>query len=104
VRSLDDLQALVAAGDADTVAALRTAGRDIGEALVGVVTGIAPNVVVLGGRMTLLGDHLTTGVRESLMRYTLPALSSRVRVTTTTKHRAAGLRGGGELAFDQLLA
>lgn len=104
VRDLDELTRLVTAGDGEAVAALRSAGRDIGEALVGVVTAIAPEVLVLGGRLTQLGDHLTTGVRESLTRYTLPALSSRIRVTVTTKHRAAGLRGGAELAFDRLLA
>ena len=43
-------------------------GRDIGEALVGVVTGVAPEAVILGGRMTQLGDHLATGVRESITR------------------------------------
>lgn len=104
VSDLDELQALVTSGDGEAVAALRSAGRDIGEALVGVVTAIAPEVLVMGGRMTQLGDHLTTGVRESLTRYTLPALSSRIRVTTTTKHRTAGLRGGADLAFDRLLA
>ena len=104
VHDLAGVQTLVTSGDGEAVAALRSAGRDIGEALVGVVTAIAPEVLVLGGRLTQLGDHLTTGVRESLTRYALPALSSRIRVTTTTKHRTAGLRGGGELAFDRLLA
>lgn len=104
VANLEALANLVTSGDGEAVAALRSAGRDIGEALVGVVTGIAPDVLVLGGRLTQLGDHLATGVRESLTRYTLPALSSRIRVTTTSKHRTAGLRGGAELAFDVLLA
>ncbi len=104
VRNLEELQSLVTSGDGEAVAALRAAGRDIGEALVGVLTGIAPDVLVLGGRLTQFGDHLTTGVRESLTQFSPPALSSRIRVTTTTKHRTAGLRGGAELAFDRLLA
>lgn len=104
VRDLGELQTLVRSGDGEAVATLRAAGRDIGEALVGVLTGVAPEVLVLGGRLTQLGDHLTTGVRESITQLTLPALSTRVQVTTTSKHRAAGLHGGAQLALDKLLA
>ena len=68
------------------------------------LTGVLPEMLILGGRLTQLGDHLTTGVRESLAQLTLPALSTRVQVTTTSKHRATGLRGGADLASDRLLA
>lgn len=103
VPDLAALQALVAEGDAEAVAALRAAGRDIGEALVGVVTGIAPELVILGGTIAQFGDHLATGVRESLTRLTLPALSARVRVASTGQDGDADLRGGAELALDRLL-
>jgi predicted NBD/HSP70 family sugar kinase len=104
IENLDELAALVTAGDGEAVATLRTAGRDIGEALVGVITAIAPERIFLGGRLTQFGDHLATGVRESITRLALPALSARVRVQAVAHHQLFGLRGAADLAFDRLLA
>ena len=52
--------------------------------------------------MTYMGDHLATGVREAITRQALPALSSRLRIETTTHHRMAGLRGAADLAFERI--
>lgn len=102
VTSLDDLERLVLSGDADATTALRQAGRDIGEALVGPAVAVAPDVIVVGGRIAQLGDHLSTGIRESLARLTFPALSSRIQVISCPDHQPMSLRGAVDLAFDHL--
>ena len=102
VSSLDDVQDLVTAGDPEAVGALRQAGRDIAQALTGIVTGLAPELLVFGGRMTTIGDHLITGVRESLYRHTLPSLSTHLRIERTPNQQHAAIRGATVLAFEQL--
>lgn len=102
VTALGDLERLVLTGDADAITALRQAGRDIGEAIIGPAIAVAPEMIVVGGRITQLGDHLSTGIRESLARLTFPALSSRIQVVSCPDHQSTSLRGAMDLAFDHL--
>ena len=100
--TLSDLERMVLAGDPSATSLLRRAGREIGEALVGVVTGLAPDVLVVSGAIANFGDHLITGVRESIVGKALPRLSSGLRIEKRTRHRLAAVNGAAELAVDAL--
>jgi len=100
--TLSDLERMVLAGDPAATSLLRRAGREIGEALVGVVTGLAPDVLVVSGAIANFGDHLITGVRESIVSKSLPRLSSGLRIEKRTRHRLAAVNGAAELAVDAL--
>ncbi|KRC52356.1 hypothetical protein ASE16_04845 [Leifsonia sp. Root227] len=102
VASLDELQPLVAAGNQIAIATLRQAGRDIGEAMIGLVTAIAPDVLVMGGRVVGLGDHLMTGLRETLYSRALPATTSRLRIESIRDAEDAAVRGALVMGFDRL--
>ncbi len=102
VRHLEDVAEVVAAGNPNAVMTLRQAGRDIGEALLGVITGIAPERIVIGGRAATIGDHLAAGIRETLSLRALPALSSRIQLITAANHEHLALWGAAEAASDAL--
>lgn len=103
VTSVDDLRELVLSGDTDAIVALREAGRHIGEAITGLVVGLAPSLISVGGDVAQIGDHILAGIRESLAQRTPPAISAQLRITATRDHNLAGVKGAATLAFDLLL-
>lgn len=102
VETVEELRRLVLAGDTDAIMALRQAGRHIGEAITGLVIGLAPDVIMVGGDIAELGDHVIAGIRESIGQKTPPALSSRMSVHATKDHIVHGIRGATDVAFDLL--
>jgi predicted NBD/HSP70 family sugar kinase len=104
ISTLDDLQALALGGDAVVIGALRQAGRDVGEALIGLATALAPERIVFGGRITQFGDHVVTGVRETLYTRALPALTSRISIETAPDHEQCAMVGAAVVAREHLLA
>lgn len=102
VATVADLRHLVRSGDTDAITALRQAGRHIGEAITGLVVGLAPEVIAVGGHIAEIGDHVITGIRETLAQRTPPAISSQIGVVATPNHDRVGMRGATDLAFDLL--
>lgn len=103
VSSVADLRELVKSGDIDAIMALRQAGRHTGEAIVGLVVGLAPEIIAIGGDIAGIGDHVITGIRETLAQKTPPAVSSQIRILAVKDHDRACIRGATDLAFDLLL-
>lgn len=102
VNTLADLAHLVQSGDIDAIMALREAGRHIGEAIVGLVVGLAPEAIAVGGPIAEIGNHVITGIRETLAQRTPPAISSQIRIVAAQDHDRAAIRGATDLAFDLL--
>jgi len=104
VDSVEALRDLVLSGDTDAIVALRQAGRHIGEAITGLVVGLAPSLISVGGNVAQIGDHVIAGVRESLAQRTPPAISAQLRISATRDHNLTGVRGASALAFELLFA
>ncbi len=102
LKTVDDLRGAVISGDTDAIMALRQAGRHIGEAITGLVIGLAPDIISVGGSFAKIGDHLIAGIRESLSQRTPPAISSHLRILGMQDHNRSGIRGASEIAFDLL--
>lgn len=100
VETVADLKHLVLSGDIDAIMALRQAGRHIGEAIVGLVVGLAPEAIAVGGHIAEIGDHVITGIRETLAQKTPPQISSQLRIVAIQDHDQIGVRGATDLAFD----
>ncbi|MGZ9809929.1 ROK family protein [Pseudoroseicyclus sp. H15] len=103
VSSVEQMERLVQEGDTQAIVALREAGRNLGEAMTGVVTGLAPDVIAVGGRIARLGDHVITGIRETLALRMPPALSSQIRFAACEDHYIRLTRGAAELALDVMV-
>ena len=82
-----DLIALVERGNPDAVAAIRQAGRDLGEVLATCVSLLNPSVIVLGGSLAAAGDHLLAGVREVVYNRSLPLATAHHCTVSVSRRR-----------------
>ncbi|WP_210338812.1 ROK family transcriptional regulator [Devosia rhizoryzae] len=102
LNTVEDLRAAVIDGDTAAIVALREAGRHIGEAITGLVVGLAPDIISVGGNIAQVGDHVIAGIRETLSTRTPPAISSHLRIMGAPEHNRTGVKGATELALDLL--
>lgn len=102
-ETVDDLAELAVHGDPIAASVLRQAGRYVGEALLGLVATLAPDTIVLGGRVSQLADHLVTGARETLYSRSVPALTAGMRVLASRNHRELALKGAGMIGLESLI-
>ena len=72
-----------AAGNHGAREILRTAAHTLGWAVAQVTSILAPNVVIIGGGVSLVGEELFLNpVREAVARYAFPPLKDSVRLTS----------------------
>jgi predicted NBD/HSP70 family sugar kinase len=95
---------LVRAGDPAAVAAVRQAGRDVGEVVATLVNLINPSVVVIGGAMAEAGESLLAGIREVVYSRSLPLATEHLRIVTSRAGERAGVVGAAALAIEHVLS
>lgn len=103
-HSGSDVVDLVKAGNIDAVQAVRQAGRDIGEVLTTCVSLINPSVIVIGGSMARVGEHLIAGVREVVYTHSMPLATEHLSIVQSATADRAGVLGAAMLAVDRALA
>lgn len=91
-------------GDRDAVAAIRRAGRDIGEVLASCVSLLNPSVIVLGGALAHGAPSLLAGVREVIYARSLPLATGELSVVPAQTGEHAGVIGAATMAVQQFLA
>jgi glucokinase len=104
VRSAADVLELVASGDERAIAAVRRAGRDIGEVLTTCVSLINPSVIVIGGSMAEVGEHLIAGIHEVVYARSMPIATSTLSIVLSVAGEAAGTIGASVLASEHALS
>ncbi|MER6583790.1 ROK family protein, partial [Nonomuraea sp. NPDC001023] len=104
VGTIADVTALVRAGDAETMAIVRTAGRRIGEVLAGAVNILNPSVVVLGGDMAEAFGPLVSSIREVVYRRSTALATRRLRIEPSRLGAGAGISGCAVMVLDHVLS
>ncbi|WP_170219565.1 ROK family protein [Nocardioides litoris] len=94
----------LARGDRAAVAAIRRAGRDIGETLASCVSLLNPSVIVLGGALAGGAPSLLAGVREVIYARSLPLATGELSVVPAQTGEHAGVIGAATMAVQQFLA
>ncbi|MDT4894080.1 MAG: hypothetical protein QOE97_3115 [Pseudonocardiales bacterium] len=94
------LAELVAADDAGARRVVSDAGRLIGRVLADTVNNLNPQIIVLGGELSMAGDPLLDGVRESIDRFAQPGIARDLRVLAGELGERAQLLGAAALALD----
>jgi predicted NBD/HSP70 family sugar kinase len=94
---------LVQKGDTQALAGLRTAGRTLGEALAYATSLVNPSVIVVGGMLSTVGDHLIAGVRQLIYQHSLPLATRDMQIVPTKYRSRAGIAGAAYLVLDHVL-
>ncbi|MDQ1582574.1 MAG: hypothetical protein QOF36_628 [Microbacteriaceae bacterium] len=100
----EDLIALSERGNPEAIAALRQAGRDLGEVLATCVSLLNPSVIVLGGSTAAAGDHLLAGVREVVYNRSLPLATAHLSIALARSADEAGIVGASMMVAQEVLS
>ena len=72
---------------------ISTAGRTLGRVLADICNVLNPEAIIVGGELSLAGEPLLAGIRESLGRYAQPAAAQKVRIEVAALGLRAELMG-----------
>ncbi|QDZ16170.1 ROK family protein [Humibacter ginsenosidimutans] len=98
-----DVLALARAGNADAVAGIRQAGRDLGEVLATCVNLFNPSVIVVGGSIARAGEHLLAGIREVVYRQSTPLATQHLQIVPAAAGETGGVLGAAIMAAQHVL-
>jgi glucokinase len=104
VSTTRELIDLVRANDLRAISAVRQAGRDIGEVLAMCVSLVNPSVIVLGGSVSSVGEHLLAGVREIVYQRSTPVATQHLSVVQSRAAESAAVVGACMLALGYTLS
>ncbi|HEY5184247.1 MAG TPA: ROK family transcriptional regulator [Actinomycetes bacterium] len=103
-RGLDDLVALLEAGQPQAVAAVQTAARHLGVALASVTNVLDPDSLVLGGGFAALGPWLRDPLEATLHRHVGDSGRRRPRVVVSLLGADAAVRGAAGMVTRSVIA
>ena len=103
-KTAEDVLDLARRGNLAAIAAMRQAGRDIGDVLAACVNLLNPSVIVIGGGLSSAGEYLMAGVREIVYQRSLPLATARLRIVQSMAAEHAGVLGAGRMVIDHVLA
>ena len=102
-QTSSDVLDLARVGNPVAVAALRQAGRDLGEVIATCVNLLNPSVVVVGGSIARAGEHLLAGVREVVYRQSTPLATQHLHIAQAKSGVFGGVLGAATMVAQHLL-
>jgi predicted NBD/HSP70 family sugar kinase len=95
-----DVLALVRGNTPEAIRLVREAGRVLGEVTAHVVSVLNPGVIVVGGTLARVGEHLLAGIRELVYQRSLPLAHRELRIVGARSDDRAGLLGAAQLVIE----
>jgi predicted NBD/HSP70 family sugar kinase len=102
ITTVDEALALVRAGHPTAVRLSRRSGRILGVAISDAVNLLNPRVVVVGGQLARVEQHLIAGIREVVYRRSLPLATRHLEIVTSRLDPRAGVVGLTLLLADRI--
>jgi predicted NBD/HSP70 family sugar kinase len=99
-----DVVRLVREGNPLAVQMVRDAGRSLGEVLAASVNFFNPRVIVIGGDLGDVHEHLLAGVREIVFQRSLPLATRDLRIVPSQLGDRAGVMGAANLVIEHILS
>jgi predicted NBD/HSP70 family sugar kinase len=99
-----DVVALVQGGNTQALRLVREAGRLIGEVLASLVNFFNPEVIVIGGALSRVHEHLLAGIKETVYRRSLPLATHHLSIVPSRTGINAAALGAGILAIEHYLS
>ncbi|MHA7270938.1 ROK family transcriptional regulator [Arthrobacter sp. HLT1-20] len=97
--STADILSQATAGDPATLRVLDDAGMAIGRALANVANLISPDVIVIGGPLTELGELFLAPIRRGLLRHAVPVIGDSIGLKMSHLTSRAEALGAAALVF-----
>ena len=91
------------AGDPECLRLLNQAAWRLGQAMSGCVNFFNPSLLVFGGGVSRAGDLLLPGIRQAVLRLSIPLATRNLRIDITRLGDTAGTIGAAFAVIDQLL-
>ncbi len=105
-RGIDGGPAAVRAahdGDERAIAVVATIGRRLGLGIANAINMLDPEVVAIGGGVSVAGDLLLAPAMETARHFVLPGVGTRTQVRIARSGPRAGVRGAALLAGQELV-
>ena len=101
--TLQDLLDAIAKEDVLSLATLQTIADELGKQLAGVINIFNPEMLVIGGEMSVTGDYLTLPVRMGIKKFSLNIMNEDSQIVTSSLKGLAGITGACLMARYRLL-
>jgi predicted NBD/HSP70 family sugar kinase len=95
-----DVVALVQRGEPQAIKRVRAAGRVLGEVTADVVSVLNPAVIVVGGTLSSVDEHLLAGIRQLVFERSLPLATRELRIVRARSDENGGILGAARLVID----
>jgi predicted NBD/HSP70 family sugar kinase len=99
-----DVVALVQKGDMTAIELVRESGRLIGASLAGAVNLLNPRVIVVGGDLAQVEQHLMPGIRELVYQRSISLATRHLRIVRSQLNDHAEVVGASMMAIDHILS
>ncbi len=90
-------------GDALAIEVIRESGQYIGDVLAGLVNFYNPEMIVIGGGVSNLGNLLLSTIRQTVLHRSLPLATRDLQIVFSDIGQATGVIGAINLAMDNIL-
>ncbi len=101
--SLQDILDAIAKEDVLSLATLQRIADELGKQLAGVINIFNPEMLVIGGEMSVTGDYLTLPVKMGIKKFSLNIMNEDSKIVTSSLKGLAGITGACLMARYRLL-
>ncbi len=99
----EDVGAAAVEGDPFAIEIIRDSGRLVGEVLAALVNFYNPEMIVIGGGVSHLGDLLLSSIRQAVFSRSLPLATRNLQIVFSGIGPEAGMFGAIKLALDYVI-
>lgn len=101
--TLEDIMDAIAKEDVVSLATLQHIADELGKQLAGIINIFNPEMLVIGGDMSVTGDYLTLPVNMGIKKYSLNIMNEDSQIVTSELKDQAGVIGACLIARQKLL-
>ena len=102
--SLQDILDAIAKEDVLSLATLQHIADELGKQLAGIINIFNPEMLVIGGEMSVTGDYLTLPVNMGIKKHSLNIMNEDSQIVTSELKGLAGITGACLMARHRLLS
>lgn len=100
--SAEDVGCAAREGDPASIEIIRESGQMVGDVLASLVNFYNPDMIVIGGGVSNLGNLLLSSIRQAVLNRSLPLATSNLDIVFSGIRDDAGVVGAAHLAMDYI--